>query len=215
MLTAFVTSPPSSAATTCSATITPARSCASSVDAARCGVTTTLSSPSSGPEYGSEEKTSSAAAATLPERSASSSAVLVDELAARRVDETHAVAHLREGVGPDRVPRVRRERKVQGHEVGVGVQLVRRLHVLGAELAEAILRDERVVRDDAHLQPERTPRDLLADAPEAEDAERLSGELDARRSATAPSALPRARRAPAGCCARARAAGPSCARRRR
>ena len=39
MLTAFVTSPPSSAATTCSATITPARSCASSVEAARCGVT--------------------------------------------------------------------------------------------------------------------------------------------------------------------------------
>src|SRR2546425_2473057 len=46
MLTAFVTRPPSSAAATCSAMITPARSCASSVEAARCGVTTTLSSRS-------------------------------------------------------------------------------------------------------------------------------------------------------------------------
>ena len=53
MLTAFETSPPSRAAATCSATMTPARSCASPVEAARCGVTTTLSSSSSGPEYGS------------------------------------------------------------------------------------------------------------------------------------------------------------------
>src|SRR5207302_89792 len=74
MLTALVTTAPSSAAATCSATIRPARSCASAVEAARCGVTTTLSSSSSGPEYGSSPKTSSAAAATLPERSASASA---------------------------------------------------------------------------------------------------------------------------------------------
>ena len=43
MLTAFVTRPPVSAATTCSAVTTPARSCASVVEAPRCGVTTTLS----------------------------------------------------------------------------------------------------------------------------------------------------------------------------
>ncbi len=74
MFTAFVTSPPSSAAATCSATITPARSCASPVEAARCGVTTTLSSSSSGPVYGSAEKTSSAAPAIVPDCSASNSA---------------------------------------------------------------------------------------------------------------------------------------------
>ena len=44
MLTALETNPPVSAAATCSATITPARSCASWVDAPRCGVTTTLGS---------------------------------------------------------------------------------------------------------------------------------------------------------------------------
>ena len=43
MLTAFETSSPFSAATTCSAVITPARSCASAVEAPRCGVTTTFS----------------------------------------------------------------------------------------------------------------------------------------------------------------------------
>ena len=41
MLTALVTTPPVSAAVTCSAVTTPARSCASAVEAPRCGVTTT------------------------------------------------------------------------------------------------------------------------------------------------------------------------------
>ena len=73
-LTAFVTTRPSRAAATCSATITPARSWASSVEAARCGVTTTVSRSSSGPVYGSSEKTSSAAPATFPLFRASMSA---------------------------------------------------------------------------------------------------------------------------------------------
>ena len=48
MLTALVTTPPESARRTWSAVIVPARSCASAVDAPRCGVTTTLSRPNSG-----------------------------------------------------------------------------------------------------------------------------------------------------------------------
>ena len=43
MFTAVETTPPVSAATTCSAVCTPARSWASVVEAPRCGVTTTLS----------------------------------------------------------------------------------------------------------------------------------------------------------------------------
>ena len=42
MLTAVETTPPVRAATTCSAVCTPARSCASAVEAPRCGVTTTF-----------------------------------------------------------------------------------------------------------------------------------------------------------------------------
>ena len=46
MFTAVETTPPVNAATTCSAVCTPARSCASVVDAPRCGVTTTFGYPS-------------------------------------------------------------------------------------------------------------------------------------------------------------------------
>ena len=189
MLTAFVTSPPSSAAATCSATITPARSCASPVEAARCGVTTTLSSSRSGPEYGSLEKTSRAAPATLPERSAASSASSSSELAAGGVDDPHAVAHRVERGGVDRAARLRGQRQVQREEVGGRVDLLRRLDALGAELAEALGRDVRVVGDDAHPEPERAARDLLADPAEAEHAERLAGELDAAVRAALPAAL--------------------------
>ena len=75
MFTAVVTTPPVSAAATCSATCSPARSCASTVDAPRCGVTTTLGLPNSGwSVIGSDLKTSSAAPATLPDSMASASA---------------------------------------------------------------------------------------------------------------------------------------------
>ncbi len=66
-LTALETTSPLSAAATCSATIRPARSCASCVEAPRCGVSTTLSSSKMRPDvYGSSGNTSSAAPATCP-----------------------------------------------------------------------------------------------------------------------------------------------------
>ena len=63
------------------------------------------------------------------------------------------------------------------------------LDVLGAELAEALRRDERVVADDAHAEPERAPGDLAADPAEAEHAERLVGELDPAPARALPPAL--------------------------
>ena len=75
MLTAVVTTPPVSAAVTCSAVTTPARSCASSVEAPRWGVTTTSSRSRIGWSVkGSSGKTSSAAPATLPDSRPSMSA---------------------------------------------------------------------------------------------------------------------------------------------
>ena len=189
MLTAFETSPPSSAAATCSATITPARSCASPVDAARCGVTTTLSSSSSGPEYGSSTNTSSAAPATLPERSAASSA------SSSSSGPRAALTIRTPGASPRtrrrrREPRVSaRQRQVEGEEVRGGVHVLGRLDPLGAELAEPLRRDVRVVGDDPHPEPERAARDLLPDPAEAEHAERLAGELDTAVRAALPAAL--------------------------
>ena len=170
MFSAFVTSPPSRAASTCSATITPARSCASSVDAARCGVTTTLSSSSSGPEYGSAEKTSIAAPATVPERSASTSA--------SSVDEPDAVPHRGEGGGIDPAPGLRCQRLVERDEVGRGVHVFDGWDLFDAQLAEALGGDERVVGDHAHRQPDRSARHLLADPAETEHAQRFVCELE-------------------------------------
>ena len=68
------------------------------------------------------------------------------------------------------------QRQVQRQEVGRRQHVVQRLEPLDAKLAEPLLGDERVVGDHAHLEPERPPRDLLADATEAEDAERLARE---------------------------------------
>ena len=189
MLTAFETSPPSSAATTCSATITPARSCASSVEAARCGVMTTFSSSSSSPSYGSAEKTSSAAPATLPERIASASASSSTSspraaLTIRTPSRIFAIAS-----ASDEPARLVGQRQVQREEVGRGEDLLHGLGVLGAELAEPLRRDERVVGDDAHAETERPPGDLVADPAEAEHAERLVGELDPAPARALPAAL--------------------------
>ena len=106
MLTAFVTSPPSSAAATCSATITPARSCASAVEAARCGVTTTFGELEQRPgvRLGAEDVERGAgdlaAAERLDER------VLVEELAARGVHDPDARRRMRANASAPIEPRV-------------------------------------------------------------------------------------------------------------
>ena len=57
-----------------------------------------------------------------------------------------------------------------------------------AELAEPLGRDERVVRDDLHLEANGTPGDLTADPPEPKHSERLVGELDPAPLRTLPPA---------------------------
>ena len=147
MLTAFVTTSPSSAAATCSATITPARSCASAVDAARCGVTTTWSSSSSGPEYGSAENTSSAAPADLAGAERIEQRLLVDELAARGVDEADPVLHARERRRVEQARGLAGEREVQRDEVRPGEELFEGLGARDPELPEALVADVRVVHE--------------------------------------------------------------------
>ena len=178
MLTAFVTRPPSSAATTCSATITPARSCASSVEAARCGVTTTFGARSSGPSYGSCDEDVDRRAGDLARLERGDERRFVDELAARSVDDPDAVAHLRDRVASsiDAACLVG-QRQVQRQELRAREHLVER-RALDSELTEPLGRDERVVGDHLHLQAERAARDLAADPAEPEHAEHLVGELD-------------------------------------
>ena len=114
--------------------------------------------------------------------------LLVDEPAPRGVDDAHAVLHLRERLGVEEPARLVVQRKVERDEVGLGVDLVERAARLDAELAEALGGDERVVRDDTHPEPERAMRDLPPDPSEAEDAERLAGDLDSREPRAIPGA---------------------------
>ena len=67
---------------------------------------------------------------------------------------------------------------MQREEVGGCEDVVLGRRALDAELAEAVVADERVVRDDLHPEPDRPAGDLLADPAEAEHAERLALELD-------------------------------------
>ena len=67
-----------------------------------------------------------------------------------------------------------------------GEHVVGRLGLLGAELAEALGADEGVVGDDAHAEGAGADRDELADAAEAEHAERLALDLGAAELAALP-----------------------------
>ena len=100
--------------------------------------------------------------------------LLVDERAAGRIDDPHAVTHSREGVGVEHAARLRVERKMQRHDVGPREDVVERARRLDAELPEALGRDEGVEGDDAHPEAERPARDLAPDTPETEHAEGLA-----------------------------------------
>ena len=115
--------------------------------------------------------------------------VLVDQLAAGGVDESGPRPHLREGVRVQGAPRVVRERQVEGQEVGGRENVVHLVRPRHSQLAKAILGDERVVRDHVHPETDGTARDLLADPPEAEDAQRLALELDPAVARALPPAL--------------------------
>ena len=104
--------------------------------------------------------------------------VLVHQPAARDVDHPHAVLHGREGVRVEPVLGLGGDRQVHGEEVGAGVDVLGGLRALDAELAEALLGDVGVERHDAHAEAERPLRHQLADAAEAEHAERLLVQLD-------------------------------------
>ena len=71
-------------------------------------------------------------------------------------------------------------------DVGLRVDLLERSCRLDAELAEPIRGHERVVRDDAHPEPERAMGDLAADPSQSEHTERLAGELDSRETCPIP-----------------------------
>ena len=154
-------------------------------------------------------------AAQLAGLEAGRQGVEVDQLAAGAVDQPRPVLHRGDRPGVDQVDGVRRLRHVQGDDVGAAEQVLELLGALDPQFAEALGGDELVEGDDLHLEGLGALGDELADAAEADHAERLAVELGALELGPLPGAAGqrgvRARRR----CGRARASAPACARRRR
>ncbi len=100
--------------------------------------------------------------------------------------DAHAVLHLGELLVADEAERLGVLRQVHGDEVGFAVDLVGVVGALEAELVELLCRHERVVGEHVHAETAGVLGDEEADAPQAEDAERLAAQLHA---ALAPLAL--------------------------
>ncbi|EAR50516.1 hypothetical protein OG2516_09735 [Oceanicola granulosus HTCC2516] len=111
--------------------------------------------------------------------------LLVDEAAARAVDDPHALLRLGEVLAAQDVLRLLRQRHVQGDEVGARQQRVEP-DLLDTELGGALLRQERIVGDHLHPQPHRAGADDAADVARADHAERLAGQLDAHEARLLP-----------------------------
>ena len=114
----------------------------------------------------------------MPRLHGVSEILLVDDAAARAVDEAHALLHACDRILVEHVLRILVQRHVHRDEVRLLDHLVERAdrdaHRLGA-----LLVDVRIVADDVHIEGERTLGDARADAPHADDAERLAAQLDA------------------------------------
>ena len=104
---------------------------------------------------------------------------LVDQAAARAVDDAHALLGLGKRCRVDDVAGLVGERGVQGDEIGAAQQVVE-LHLLHAQLHGALGRQEGIEGDHLHLQADGAVGDDGADVAAADHAQRLGVELDAQ-----------------------------------
>ena len=195
------------------ATSSETSTCASTVDAPRCGVRSAFGALSSGePVGGSCSKTSiPAPASLLAERVGHRG--LVDHAATRNIEQDRPGLHPRQRLAADEVLRGAAQRDVDADHVGPFEQLGH-LDEHDAVVLGLLGRDVRVRGEDIHLHRPCPSRDRLADLAEPDDAERpaaqfQTGELGApiRRGG----AMPR----PERCGGRRHRAARGCARRPR
>ena len=112
---------------------------------------------------------------------------LDDDPAAGDVDHAQRRLGLEQQLAVDQAGRLLVLRQVDREEVARRHDLIER-HQLDAHLAGAVGGHERVVGDEAHLERLGAVGDELADPAEADDAERLVGELDALPARPLPAA---------------------------
>ena len=104
---------------------------------------------------------------------------LVDQAAARAVDDAHALLGLGQRGGVDDVAGPVGERGVQRDEIGAAQQVVE-LDLLHAQLHGALGREEGIEGDHLHLEADGAVGDDGADVAAADHAQRLGVELDAQ-----------------------------------
>ena len=134
---------------------------------------------------GSSRKTSSAAAAMCPECSAASTAASSTSLAASAVHQAHAGLHFGDGLGVDHAGGLMGQRQVQRNVVGLGVKRVDR-DQLDAQFLGARGRQIGIAADELHAEGAGSQRGLRADPAQADDAERLAGQLGALQTLLVP-----------------------------
>ena len=110
--------------------------------------------------------------------------LLVDQTAARGVDDDHAGLGLGQRLRADQARGLRGLRQVHRDEVGAGQQVVERQQ-FDAELSRARLRHVRVVGDDVGAEGRQPLGHQLADPAQAHHANGLAVDLGARRTTTA------------------------------
>ena len=110
---------------------------------------------------------------------------LVDQAAARAVDDAHALLGLHQVGAAEDVLGLLGERRVHGDEVGARQHLVER-RLLDAELLGALVGQEGIVGDHAHLEADGALGDDRADVAATDQAQRLEAELGAHEAVLLP-----------------------------
>ena len=112
--------------------------------------------------------------------------LLIDDAAASAVENPAPLLHLGQLGRSDEVSGLGRQRGVDGEDVAAGQDLVERRDTFDAELGGPFLGQEGIETNHLHVQAHGSPSHLTADASQADDAERLAGQLSADKLAFLP-----------------------------
>ena len=113
---------------------------------------------------------------------------LIDQPAARAVDDTYARFQLGDVLAAEDIGGLLGIGHMQGDEIGMGEQLLQ-LDLAHAHLLGLLLGEERIIGHDLHLEALGPVADDAADIARADHAKRLAGQLDPHEAGLLPFAL--------------------------
>ena len=110
---------------------------------------------------------------------------LVDQPAARAIDDAHALPGRLQRICVDDIARLVGERRVQRDEVGAAKKIVK-LDLFDTKIARTLRRQERIVGNHLHAQADAAIGNDRTDVAAADHAERLVGDFDAHEAVLLP-----------------------------